>query len=66
MVDTAKQELPKLLAGPIATFVNERTEELMGDHARLRAAAGAASRVSVEAVLPPDVIGMFVIMPGGF
>ena len=66
LVDTAKQELPKLLAGPIATFVNERTEELVGDHARLRAAAGAASRVSVEAVLPPDVIGMFVIMPGGF
>ena len=65
LVESAKLELPKLLAGPIAAFVNERTKELMGDHARLRAAAGSASRVSVEAVLPPDVIGMFIVVPGG-
>ena len=38
--------------------------ELVEDHARLRAAAGSVSRVSVEAVLPPDVIGLFVLMPG--
>jgi hypothetical protein len=37
----------------------------MKDHARLRAAAGSASRVTVEAVLPPDVIGLFVLMPCG-
>ena len=38
--------------------------ELMQDHARLRAAAGSASRVTVEAVLPPDVIGLFVLDAG--
>lgn len=59
----AKEDLPGLLYGPLAEFVNSRAEELMQDHARLRAAAGSASRVTVEAVLPPDVIGLFVLMP---
>jgi superfamily II DNA or RNA helicase len=60
----AKEELPSLLKGPIAGFVHSRAEELMADHARLRAASGTASRVTVEAVLPPDVIGLFALMPG--
>ena len=58
-----KEDLPGLLDGPLADFVNARAEELMQDHARLRAAAGSASRVTVAAVLPPDVIGLFVLMP---
>jgi len=60
----AKEDLPSLLEGPIADFVRSRAQELMQDHARLRAASGSASRVTVEAVLPPDVIGLFVLMPG--
>lgn len=64
MVNAAKSDLPRLIAGPLELFVNERAEQLVEDHARLRAAAGSASRVSVEAVLPPDIIGMFVLMPG--
>ena len=60
----AKEELPSLLKGAIADFVHSRAEELMADHARLRAASGTASRVTVEAVLPPDVIGLFALMPG--
>ncbi|EWY37265.1 helicase [Skermanella stibiiresistens SB22] len=62
-VGRAREELPALLDGPIAAFVRIRAEELAADHARLRAAAGSASRVAVEAVLPPDVIGLFVLMP---
>ena len=60
----AKEDLADLLDGPIADFVRSRAQELMQDHARLRAASGSASRVTVEAVLPPDVIGLFVLMPG--
>jgi superfamily II DNA or RNA helicase len=60
----AKEDLQGLLEGPIAEFARLRAQELMGDHARLRAASGSASRVTVEAVLPPDVIGLFVLMPG--
>lgn len=63
-VARAKEELPNLLEGPITDFVRSRAHELMLDHARLRAASGSASRVTVEAVLPPDVIGLFVLMPG--
>lgn len=60
----AKEDLPSLLEGAIADFVRSRAQELVADHARLRAASGSASRVSVEAVLPPDVIGLFALMPG--
>ena len=59
----AREDLPGLLDGPLAAFVRTRAEELMQDHARLRSAAGSASRVTVEAVLPPDMIGLFVLMP---
>ncbi|MDP2739272.1 MAG: DEAD/DEAH box helicase [Pseudorhodobacter sp.] len=62
-IGKAKEELPSLLDGPLAEFVRVRAGELMQDHARLRAAAGSASRVTVEAVLPPDVIGLFVLIP---
>ncbi len=62
-VTRAKEDLPRLLDGPLADFVKTRADELMQDHGRLRAAAGSASRVTVEAVLPPDVIGLFVLMP---
>ncbi len=60
----AKEELPVLLEGPIADFVRSRAQELMQDHARLRVASGSAPRVTVEPVLPPDIIGLFTLMPG--
>jgi len=62
-IEKAKSDLPVLLEGPLSDFVRRRAEELVQDHARLRAAAGSASRVSVDPVLPPDVIGLFVLMP---
>ncbi|SIT01993.1 DEAD/DEAH box helicase [Paracoccus saliphilus] len=64
MINIAKAALPDLLGGPIADFVQKRAAELVEDHARLRAAAGSASRVSVEPIIPPDVIGLFVLVPG--
>lgn len=59
----SRQALSGLQDGPIAAFVQSRADELMQDHARLRAAAGSASRVTVEPVLPSDVIGLFVLIP---
>ncbi|NEJ31729.1 helicase [Rhizobium leguminosarum] len=64
MINAARAALPDLLAGPIAEFVRKRAAELAEDHARLRAAAGSASRVSVEPIISPDVIGLFVLVPG--
>ena len=38
---------------------------LAEDHARVRAAAAGSARVTVEPVLPPDVIGLYVLVPAG-
>lgn len=60
----AREQLPSLLGGPITDFVRLRAEQLMTDHAKLRTASGTASRITVDAVLPPDVIGLFALLPG--
>lgn len=66
-VAQARADLPRLLEGPVAEHVRDRANALSQDHARLRVAtgsgAGAAARVSVKAVTPPDVIGLFVLLP---
>lgn len=63
-IDQARTELPHLLDGTLRNFVHRRGEELAQDHARLRTATkDSVSRVSVEPVLPPDVIGLFVLLP---
>lgn len=68
-LEKARADLPTLLAGPLADFARRRAEELAQDHARLRAAGGSlraavgSSRVTVAPVLPPDVIGLYVLLP---
>jgi superfamily II DNA or RNA helicase len=55
--------------GPIAVFSRERAAALLQDHDRVRAAlsqTGGVPRVTVEPVLPADVVGLFVLIPGGF
>lgn len=63
MTNQAQESLPDLLSGPIAEHAKSRASELLDDHARIRAAAGGSPRVTVEAVLPPDVIGLYVLIP---
>jgi superfamily II DNA or RNA helicase len=62
-IRAAQEELPGLLDGPIRRHAEQRAQDLLADHARLRAAAGAATRLRVEAALPPDVIGLIVLLP---
>ena len=64
-VDQARNCLPGLINGPLARFARERAEELATDHAKLRTAAGGAARASVQGVQPPDIIGLFVLLPSG-
>lgn len=64
-VADARNRLSSLLDGSVKEYARQRAQGLMEDHGRLRSAAGSATRVTVEAVLPPDVIGLFVLMPGG-
>jgi len=54
--------------GPIAAYSRERAAALLQDHDRVRAAlsqSGGVPRVTVEPVLPADVVGLFVLLPGG-
>ncbi|WP_370322258.1 helicase-related protein [Oricola sp.] len=64
MVERTRAQLPELLGGPVVEHVRARAQELAEDHARVRAAARGLARVTVEPVLPPDVIGLFVLLPG--
>lgn len=63
LLATARARVEASLPTSIATFARQRAEILADDHARVRASGVNVSRVSVEAVLPPDVIGLFVLVP---
>jgi hypothetical protein len=49
----------------IADYARNRAVLLANDHGRVRAAGVNVPRVSVEAVTPADVVGLFVLVPGG-
>ena len=44
-------------------FAERRARALLADHRRVREAADARGSYSVKALLPPDVIGLFVLLP---
>jgi ERCC4-related helicase len=55
-------------SGPIAAYAAQRAKVLLADHERVRSATASmpgAPRVTVEPVLPPDVLGVYVLIPGG-
>jgi superfamily II DNA or RNA helicase/Arc/MetJ family transcription regulator len=54
--------------GPLATYAGQRARVLLADHERVRSATASmpgSPRVTVEPVLPPDVLGLYVLIPGG-
>jgi hypothetical protein len=61
----ARQALEQLTArgGDLEAFAERRAQALLADHRRVREAADARGSYSVEALLPPDVIGLFVLLP---
>jgi len=65
LVVKAIEHIPRVLDGPIGTYARDRALALAEDHARVRAAAAGSARVTVEPVLPPDVIGLYVLVPAG-
>jgi hypothetical protein len=44
-------------------FAAGRADALLADHRRVREAADARGSYSVKALLPPDIIGVFVLLP---
>ncbi|TIV59108.1 DEAD/DEAH box helicase [Mesorhizobium sp.] len=67
LVGAALERIKTLMDGPVAAHAREHAAALTEDHDRLRQAGGDASRflsrVSVDPVLPADVIGLYVLAP---
>jgi hypothetical protein len=47
----------------LEAFADERANALLTDHRRVREASRSRGRYEVKALLPVDVIGMFVLLP---
>jgi hypothetical protein len=47
----------------IDAFAARRAEALLADHRRVREASEARGSYKVKALLPPDVVGLFVLLP---
>jgi hypothetical protein len=45
------------------SYAERRARSLLDDHRRVRQAAEARGSYSVRALTPPDVIGLFVLLP---
>ena len=65
MIAQARDRVGILLDGPIAEHARQRAMQLEEDHSRVRAAGINVPRISVEPVFPADVMGVFVLIPGG-
>jgi hypothetical protein len=62
-IDEARERLARY-SPAIARFAAQRGQALSRDHVRLTEAAGGGATVEVTPVLPPDVIGLYVLIPG--
>jgi superfamily II DNA or RNA helicase len=61
----ARDRVASLRDTTLADFARRRAAVLAEDHARIRAAGINVPHVSVEAVLPADVVGLFALLPAG-
>jgi len=59
----ARERVAVAFSPALAAYAQARADALAEDHGRVRAALPGVSRVSVEPVLPVDVIGMYVLVP---
>lgn len=62
---TVSQALAQVQArlGELDAFAERRAQALLADHRRVREAADARGSYTVKALLPADVIGIFVLLP---
>jgi len=63
LLGAARDRVRAALSEGVARFAAARADALAEDHARVRATGVGASRVTVRPVIPPDVIGLFVLVP---
>ncbi len=56
-------EFLTLRSSDLDAYAERRAEALLADHRRVREAAAARGTYSVKALLPPDVVALFVLLP---
>lgn len=59
----ARERAVDMYGAALVAHARKRAEELARDHGRVRAAGASVARVSVEPVLPPDIVGLYVLLP---
>ncbi|MCA0353669.1 MAG: DEAD/DEAH box helicase [Chloroflexi bacterium] len=59
----AALDLLPQLAADLTSLAHARAERLAESHSRVRTATRMAGKVSVEPHLPPDVLGLYVLLP---
>jgi hypothetical protein len=62
MISQALTELPQHEPARVA-FAERRAAALLADHERVRVSSKATGSYAVQALLPPDVIALFVLLP---
>lgn len=63
LVNHARERMAAALEGSLAAYARERAAALASDHARVRTAAAGSARVTVEPIIPADIIGLYVLVP---
>jgi superfamily II DNA or RNA helicase len=56
-------DLVEFRTADLEAFAERRAEALLADHRRVREAAAARGSYSVKALLPPDVVAVYVLLP---
>ncbi len=56
-------DLVALRTADLDAFAERRAEALLADHRRVREAAAARGSYAVKALLPPDVVAVYVLLP---
>jgi superfamily II DNA or RNA helicase len=65
ILNQARERVTTVFSAAITAYAQQRATELAQDHARVRSAGIGVARTSVEPVLPPDIIGLYVLLPQG-
>lgn len=60
---TSALELLQTRSDELDAYAERRAEALLADHRRVREAGDARGSYSVKALLPADVVGLFVLLP---
>ena len=61
-INTAIQQIPQL-EPHLSQLAKDKADQLLSDHRRVRAAAQAKGNYKVQAILPVDVMGVYVLIP---